>query len=348
MENQVNTLKTNRIKSLFSKTQMYILLIVIGYFVFVSISNPAFLKPENLLEIIRASSWMWILGMAVLLVMIAGGLDLSFASIAVSATYITAMTMVNNGIDDLAFAFLFAMLTGGLFGALNGVIIHFFKLPTFIVTLGTKTVFIGVMAALVGVSSLNLDHCPKTVQDFGIARLFTLETESGTTYGLTTFVVPLIIAVVFVWFLLYRTRMGRSIFAIGNSQEAARRAGYNLFATNMFIYIVVGVISAVAGVMAWAEVGWISPTSSRLVLGTDMNIIAAVIIGGAKLSGGEGTISGALLGILLIRLFETTLVFIGLTASWNDFFTGLAMLVCMSVTALQSYHKKRKLLLFEG
>ncbi|MDR2162333.1 MAG: ABC transporter permease, partial [Clostridiales Family XIII bacterium] len=225
---------------------------------------------------------------------------------------------------------------------------HFFKLPPFIVTLGMKSVFIGIMAVLVGVSSLNLDRTPVSVKDFGISRLFTVETESGTTYGLTIFVVPLIIVVVFMWFLLYRTRMGRSIFAIGNSMEAAKRAGYNLLATHLFIYITVGVISAVAGLMSWAEVGWISPTSSRLVLGTDMNIIAAVIIGGAKLSGGEGTIFGALLGVLLVRLFETTLVFIGLTTAWNDFFIGLAMLACMSITAMQSYYKKRDLLLFEG
>jgi simple sugar transport system permease protein len=211
-----------------------------------------------------------------------------------------------------------------------------------------KSVFIGIMAVLVGVSSLNLDRTPVSVKDFGISRLFTVETESGTTYGLTIFVVPLIIVVVFMWFLLYRTRMGRSIFAIGNSMEAAKRAGYNLLATHLFIYITVGVISAVAGLMSWAEVGWISPTSSRLVLGTDMNIIAAVIIGGAKLSGGEGTIFGALLGVLLVRLFETTLVFIGLTTAWNDFFIGLAMLACMSITAMQSYYKKRDLLLFEG
>ncbi|MDR2163831.1 MAG: hypothetical protein LBO70_07850, partial [Clostridiales Family XIII bacterium] len=92
-------------KSLFTKTQSFILFIIIGYLIFVTLSNSLFLSPENLLEIVRASSWMWILGMAVLIVMISGGFDLSFASIAVGATYITAMVMVKNGIDNLFFAF---------------------------------------------------------------------------------------------------------------------------------------------------------------------------------------------------------------------------------------------------
>ena len=335
------------IKSWFvhANTQTYILLIVLAYCIFVSIVNPNFLRVAVLFELLRSSSWIWILGLGAFLVLLSGGIDVSFTSIAIASMYTSVVLIKRTGIESLAFAFAIAIVVGIVFGAINGLVIHCFRLPTLITTLGTKTVFIGLMAVSVGVQAINTDHIPKVFKDFGLAQLFTV---SGTNvqYGFSAFMVPLVILVILTWFILYHTSIGRGIVALGNSEVSAKLVGYNLFKIRMFVYIYVGMLSAIAGVIAVSDVAWIAPLSSRII-GYELTIIAAVVIGGVRLSGGEGTIFGTIIGILLVRLFETTLIFIGLSASWNNFFTGLVLVVILTWTSMQKHYTKRQRLLYE-
>ncbi|HHU63116.1 MAG TPA: ABC transporter permease [Clostridiales bacterium] len=340
-------MKSNAIKKFFSKTEGYILLIVIVYCIIVAAVNPNFMTPGNFLDLIRSSSWYWILGFGVLLVLLSGGIDVSYTAIAICSGYVSACVIQRTGIENLAFAFFIAILIGLWFGAINGFLIHYFRLPTLIATLGTKTIFIGIMAALVGVEAINTDHLPAVFKDFGLAKLFTVPTETGAEYGLSVFFIPLVILGILTWFILYRTQIGRSVVALGNSEVSAERAGYNLFKTRMFIYMYVGALAAVAGVIAISDVAWIAPLSSTMIRGTELTIIAALIIGGVKLTGGEGTVFASIIGLLLVRLFETTLIFLGLTSSWQNFFTGLVFVASLSVTSLQRARKRRRMLLFE-
>jgi simple sugar transport system permease protein len=336
----------NVIKSWFSKTQTYVLLIVVIYCIFVSIANPNFLSVANLFDILRSSSWIWILGFGVLVVLLSGGLDVSYTSIAVCSAYIAAKLILRTGIENLVFAFAIAIIAGVVFGTINAIVIHCFKLPTLIATLGTKTIFIGIMSVIVGVDAINTDHFPDVLKNYGLVKLFVVPDASGAQYGLTVFMIPVVVIGIITWFIIYRTSIGRGIVALGNSEVSAERAGFNLFKIRMFIYIYVGILSAIAGVIAISDVAWIAPLSSTMI-GMELTIIAAVVIGGAKLSGGEGTVFGTIIGILLVRLFETTLIFVGLSTSWFNFFTGLVLLACLTWTSLQRHRRRRKLLLYE-
>ena len=176
--------------------------------------------------------------------------------------------------------------------------------------------------------------------------MLVMSAEGDTTFGLTTFIIPVILLVVLTWFIMYRTKIGRGIVALGNSENSAIRAGFDIFKIRLFLYTYVGILSAIAGILLISEVAWITPISNYMI-GSEITVIAAVVIGGTKLTGGEGTVFGTIIGVLLIRLFSTTLIFLGLGTSWNNFFTGLVLIGCLIGTALQTRIKRRRMLLFE-
>jgi simple sugar transport system permease protein len=145
------------------------------------------------------------------------------------------------------------------------------------------------------------------------------------------------------WFIIYKTMLGRGVVALGNSVEAAKRSGFNLFGIRMFVYTYVGFLAGIMGVIYVAEVNAIYGTA---LYGTELTYLAAVVIGGAKLTGGEGKIFGTLLGVIIVRLLNSTLVFLGLTSSWNGFFTGAVLLFSVGLTSYISRLRSRRNLTF--
>lgn len=332
-----------RFKKILGRNETYLAAIIIIYSVVVSIVNPAFLSFENFFDMLRASSGTMILAMGVLVVLLSGGIDVSFTAIAIAGGYVAARLMLTWKIDNLAFAFLISCGLGVLLGAVNALIIHYFKLPTLIATLGTSSVFFGLMTTFVGTRSINAGQMPKSLLSFGASRFFSVVSPTGNTYGLSVFIVPVVLGMCITWFILYRTMLGRGIFALGNSQEATVRAGLNLFRIRLFTYSYVGLLAGAMGIIFVSEVRWVNPVS---LVGTELAVIAATVIGGAKLTGGEGTILGTVLGVTITHLLRSTLIFLGLSSSWNDFFTGIILLVSISVTSYQARLKRRRNLTF--
>jgi simple sugar transport system permease protein len=337
----------NIIKSWLKKTPFYILLILIVYCSIVAFNNPNFFTLQNLFDIIRSSSVTMILAMGVMFVLVSGGIDVSFAIVAVFSAYASIIFVINTGLDNIVIAFLIAIVTGAMLGLLNAILIHFFRVPTFLVTLGTQHMLIGLMAMLLGTKVINTPQMPKCFVNFGTAKLITFYLDNGQQYGLSIIVVPMVLIIIIAWFLLYKTAVGRGAIAIGNSEEAAKRAGYNIFKIHFFIYVAVGVIAAIAGIIYVSDVAWASPLTNNLVGGTELLTIAAVVIGGTKLTGGEASVFGTILGVLLIRLFATTLIFLGITTSWNQLFTGVVLLGCNITIFYNRRRMQRKLLIFE-
>jgi len=331
------------LKRLLSRNETYLIVIILIYSIIVGIKNPAFLSYENFFDMLRASSGKLLLALGVLIVLISGGIDVSFTAIAIFGGYASTKLMLLTKIDNLAFAFIISASIGIILGSINALIIHYFRLPTLIATLGTSSVFFGLMTILVGTKSINAGQMPSSITNFSGARLFERIAPSGNTYGLSAFIIPVILAIFITWFILYRTMLGRGIFAMGNSEESAKRSGFNLFLIRFFIYTYVGILAGIMGVVYVAEVRWVNPIS---LVGSELSIIAAVVIGGAKLTGGEGTILGAVLGIIIIQLLNSTLVFLGLSSSWNDFFVGLILLISVSITSYQYRLKSRRNLTF--
>jgi simple sugar transport system permease protein len=321
---------------------LFLLGIILVYSTIVGIKNPYFLSIETVFDTLRSSSEAALVALGLLVIMIAGDIDISFPATALFGGYVTVVVMISSGIDNLLFAFALSTLLGVLLGLFNGVLVHFLKIPALIITLGTQYLFHGVMTTFIGSSTYGAGVMPKSILNFSAKQLFQVKLRYGTT-GLTYFIIPVIIAIAATWFILYRTMLGRGIFALGNSEEAARRVGFNPFLIRLFSY---GYMGALAGVMGIIHLAGVNAVYPNALVGTEMTVIAAVVLGGASFSGGRGTILGALLGVVIINLLNNTLIFLGLSSSWNNFCVGALMVISVIITSYQERMDNKKKLLF--
>lgn len=318
--------------------QMILFAIIVVYSIFVAIKNPAFLHVETIFDIVRVASTTFMVAIGLLVVMISGGIDVSFMAVALFGSYSTIHIMIAAGIDNLFFAFGVSALIGGLLGSINALLIHWLKLPPFIITLGTQNLFHGVMTTFISDKSFGAGVLPKSLHRFGQATVLNIGDA-----GLTAAVIPVLLAGAVTWFLLYKTMTGRGVFAIGNDEESARRAGFKPFRIRMFVYVYSGILAGIMGMMYVAQNNALYPNK---LVGDELIVVAAVVIGGTKITGGQGKILGAFLGVIIINLLNTTLIMIGLSSSWNDLFVGMILVISVAVTSLQERIANRNHLIF--
>jgi len=319
-----------------------LLVIIVLYSLFVGLVNPAFFSIETIFDLIRTSSTSLIVVIGLLLVMISGGIDVSFMAVALFGSYTTIKIMIATGIDSLVFAFGLSMLIGAFLGMINALLINWLKLPPFIITLGTQSLFHGIMTTFIGDKSFGAGVLPSCLNKFGQAVIFSFQSDNNRV-GLTASVIPIIIIVAVTWFILYKTMLGRGIVALGNSEEAARRIGFNPALIRLFAYIYTGLLSGIMGIIYVAQVNALYPNK---LVGDELMVVAAAVIGGTKITGGQGKISGAILGVLIIYLLNSTLILIGLSSSWNDLFVGGILVISIAISSYQERVKNRKNLIF--
>lgn len=322
--------------------QRMLLIIIVVYSVFVTIKNPGFFQIQTVFDIIKTSSTTMIVAMGLLVVMISGGIDVSFMAIALFGSYTSLYIMIQTGINNLAFAFAVSMAIGIVLGLVNAVLISWLKLPPFIITLGTQNLFHGIMTTFISDKSFGSGVLPECLHKFGQGTLFKVATANGST-GLTVSLIPVLIAGLATYFILRKTMIGRGIVAIGNDEESARRAGFNPFKIRLFVYAYSGALAGMMGIVYAAQVNALYPNK---MVGDELMVVAAVVIGGTKITGGQGKIFGAVLGVLITYLLNSTLIMIGLSSSWNNLFVGAILVIAVAITSYQERVKNRKHLIF--
>lgn len=322
--------------------QRMLLIIIVVYSVFVTIKNPGFFQIQTVFDIIKTSSTTMIVAMGLLVVMISGGIDVSFMAIALFGSYTSLYIMIQTGINNLAFAFAVSMAIGVVLGLVNAVLISWLKLPPFIITLGTQNLFHGIMTTFISDKSFGSGVLPECLHKFGQGTLFKVATANGSK-GLTVSLIPVLIAGLATYFILRKTMIGRGIVAIGNDEESARRAGFNPFKIRLFVYAYSGALAGMMGIVYAAQVNALYPNK---MVGDELMVVAAVVIGGTKITGGQGKIFGAVLGVLITYLLNSTLIMIGLSSSWNNLFVGAILVIAVAITSYQERVKNRKHLIF--
>ena len=322
--------------------QRMLLIIIVVYSVFVTIKNPGFFQIQTVFDIVKTSSTTMIVAMGLLVVMISGGIDVSFMAIALFGSYTSLYIMIQTGINNLAFAFAVSMAIGVVLGLVNAVLISWLKLPPFIITLGTQNLFHGIMTTFISDKSFGSGVLPECLHKFGQGTLFKVATTNGST-GLTVSLIPVLIAGLATYFVLRKTMIGRGIVAIGNDEESARRAGFNPFKIRLFVYAYSGALAGMMGIVYAAQVNALYPNK---MVGDELMVVAAVVIGGTKITGGQGKIFGAVLGVLITYLLNSTLIMIGLSSSWNNLFVGAILVIAVAITSYQERVKNRKHLIF--
>lgn len=321
-----------------------LVLVLIALIVGMSIASPAFLTTSTLFALVRSSIVPLIFALGVLMIIISGGIDVSFAAIAVFAAYTTITLQLSLGIDfGLLGSFVIALLIGVILGAINAFVIAQFRLPTLIVTLGTQGIFQGFLMTYVG--SRYIADLPAGMASVSTTNLVSVPTEKGMAL-LHIMVVPAIILTGIVAWLLNRTMLGRSIYAIGGDEESARRAGIAVERTQMLVYLIVGVMAAIGG-MIYMIMG--RSASPKELVGNELDIIAAVVLGGASIFGGRGSVRGTVLGVLLVQLINNSLILVGVPSAWQRSAVGLLLIIGVGIQAISAKRGvKRPPILVEG
>ena len=327
------------IKKLFNYNETYLALILIVFCMALGIVSPVFFTVDNFVIMAKTSAGTAILAIGVFIVMLSGGVDVSCTTVAICSQYMTTVFLLNTGIDNIFIAFLVACTIGIGFGAINAVFISIFKIPIFVATLGTASLFHGVVTEFVGTKSFNVGDIPQCYKDFGNLNVITWKLPNGTPFGLSVFFFILVALLILTWIILRFTMIGRGIYALGGNPEAAKRAGFNLHKINFFIYCYAGFLAAIMGIFHVSLIFFANPIH---LIGGELMIIAAVVLGGTRISGGRGTLTGTMLGVAMIMILQKNLVLVGLSSYWQSFFVGLIIVIGVTITNVQHKLKARK------
>lgn len=316
-------------KKLLYKHETYVFAAIILFSVIISAINPSFLTLENLFDLLKSGSLMGTFAIGMLFVLISGGIDLSFTAIATVSGYTIAVLMLKFGDNlNIILVLLIASVIGILLGMINAVIIYKFKIPPIITTIATLNIFYGLL--IVASTGKWLYGFPQWFGDFATIRIFTLYTNSGIPYGLSIVTVIWILLVAISWMILKFSVLGRSIYAMGGNMVSAQRAGFNLFGLTLFVYSWMGLMAGIGSVI---QVLLVQTVASNSLVGKEMDVIAAVVLGGASLSGGTGSVLGMILGVTLISILSNGLTLMRVPSMWYNVVIGLVMIVSVGVSA---------------
>ncbi len=285
---------------------------LVGLAIVLTILSPRFLTLSNFTNILRQTSLNAIMAVGMTFVILTAGIDLSVGSIFAFASAVTAGMLI--GRVNVVVAVTAGLLIGALLGALNGVVIAKGKVPPFISTLAMMTVLRG--ATLVYSNGQPLTGLGDPFYYIG-----------GGFIGI--FPVPVVITfIVFAlgYYLLSQYRIGRYIYALGGNEEAARLSGINTAAVKIFAYTVSGLLAALSGIIIASRLNSAQPTAGQ---GAELDAIAAVVLGGTSLSGGQGTVFGTLIGALIIGLLSNGLNLLNVSPFYQLIVKGVVILIAI-------------------
>ncbi|CAM2146473.1 Ribose import permease protein RbsC [Pararobbsia alpina] len=307
-------------------TLALLLLVCLG----VGIINPRFFQIATIFDLLHSATTTGIFACGALVVLASGGIDVSFTAIAALVMY-SITKAVFAWWPDMPFALILIIgaIGGTLLGLINGAVVHRLRAPSLIVTIGTQYLYRGILLTFVGTSFfMNIPH---TMDHFGRIALLHYQTADGLRAVLPASVIALVVAAVLTWWLLKRTMMGRGVYAMGGSLLIAERLGYNLRAIHLFVFGYVGLLAGIAGILHVSNNRLANPFD---LVGTELDVIAAVILGGARITGGTGSVWGTLLGVMLVTLINQVLILIGVPSTLQKVIVGVFILVAGTLFAL--------------
>jgi ribose/xylose/arabinose/galactoside ABC-type transport system permease subunit len=308
-----------RLKSILSLLGPFIaLLVVYGIF---GAMNSAMFTEDVILNVLTQTVIVGTAAIGMTLIIISGGIDLSAGSV-IALCGVMAATLVSHHFSA-PLVFLATIAFGGFCGLVNGGLTVGLRLLPFIITLGTMQIFRGTAKVVTNGTPVNL---PFDVTSYKIWM-------GGA--GIPAGVWLMILLVILFTLLLRYTRFGRHVFAVGSNEQTATLCGVNVGLTKLAVYMIGGSLAGLAAVMNMAKSSQGDPTTA---VGLELDIIAAVVIGGASLSGGQGTVLGALIGALLMTTIRTGCVLKGIPTPWTEVITGAIIVIAVIIDRLR--HRK--------
>jgi ribose transport system permease protein len=309
-------------RAIFGRQEMGVFLILLAMGTFLTLYTDTFLTSTNLFNILRAFSWIAISAFGQAMVIITAGIDLSVGSVMALSGLASAMLLARE--IPVPVAVLGGLLTGLVVGFLNGLMITKGKLPPFIATLGSLLMARGLCYGLTG--GWPVRGLPQSFRNLGQFDI-----------PIAGFAVPLPLVFMLVFavitaIFLTRTVWGYRIYALGGNETATALSGINTDRVKIMVYSLCGFLTAIGGVLMTARLGVAAPTAAQ---GYELDVIAAVVVGGTSLMGGEGTILGVLIGAAINQVLRNGLVLVGVSAYWLQAVQGLVIVSAIMLDQLR-------------
>ncbi|WP_164835188.1 ABC transporter permease [Sinorhizobium meliloti] len=294
-----------------------VLAMLVAVALYLTFASDYFLEPRNLLNVGRQASVVAIVALGQALVIIARGIDLSVGSVIGLSAVVAAVLMRDTGSETVGL--LGGLLTGLACGLANGLLYTRLRINPFIATLGTLSIARGIALLMTGGIPVSFGGFAELV---GAGRIFDIP---------VSFLLMIVLAVI-VHVFASRTVKGREIYAIGDNPKASRLAGVNLRSTRLFVFALCGLLAGLGGLIL---AGNLASADPNLGMGYELDVIAAVILGGTALSGGRGSVPGVVIGALLMALLNNAFVLLGISAYWQVVTKGLVIIFAVGLDGLQ-------------
>ncbi len=309
-------MKSEKSKKLLANPNIGTFAALVILIVLVSVLNSNFLQVNNLLNLLKQLIINGFIALGMTFVILTGGIDLSVGStLALSSAIFTGL--ISGGMPTIL-AILVALALGAIFGLINGILITKGKLAPFIVTLATMTIFRGL-------TLVYTDGRPIAGKrdDFIFAFL-----GRGKVFGIPFQVILFIIIFALLFYLLKNTSFGRKIYAVGGNEKASFISGINTDKVKIIIYIISGVMAAIAGLVLTSRLNSAQPTAGTAY---EMDAIAAVVLGGTSMTGGSGSLTGTLIGILILGVLNNGLNLLGVSSFYQQIVKGAVILLAVLI-----------------
>ncbi|GAA3694705.1 ABC transporter permease [Microlunatus aurantiacus] len=296
------------------------LLVLIVSFIIFTILNPRFAAPGTIGIILQQTAVIAALAIGQTLVILTAGIDLSVGAVAILSSLVMATLSAQNGLPGWL-ALVLGIGVGVLAGAVNGLLVTRLKLPPFIVTLGTLSIFTAMALLYSGGQEIGRRDLPAIINWTGTPIIL-------GPFRITTGVLLVAVLALIVAFCLSQTAWGRHVYAVGNDIDAARLVGIRVDRVLLSVYTVAGLLY---GITAWIQIGRAGTASANAIVDANLDSITAVVIGGTSLFGGRGAIIGTILGALIVGFFRIGLSLAGVDDQWRVLATGLLVIIAVSI-----------------
>ena len=327
-------------KRILKRNEFYLFLTILLFSLLVQAKSGEFFTPNNLVDLLRSLIVPGMFACGLMLEIVSGGIDVSFPAMAMLSSYAAVVIVQKTGYSGtMLVPFLISIGIGTLCGLFNSFFITWLKLPPFIITLGAESMYLGILQGAMKSKAITI--LPDIMTKLSKTYLFTVtnaETGIKSVFPLVGILLP--ITIVAVWLLYRFTMLGRGIFAMGGDMIAAQRAGFNTRALQYFVFTFMGALSGLVGMVRVEVTGVCQPTA---LIGYEMTIIASVVLGGTRMSGGVGNVVGTMLGVILLTMVNNSLILLGIPTYWSKFVTGILIIVGIGVTAYRTVAAQRRI-----
>lgn len=306
-----------RYRALLGRSEMGTIIPLVILMVVVAFINSNFFNINNILDVLRAASFSFMIAVPLTFLIAGGGIDLSIGA-ATSLGGVICAFCLKAGVP-IPLAILITMIMGGLLGFLNGLIVEGGKLPAFLATLATQYVLNGIILVItegVAVSGSGFTAEFKLIGQFKAFGLVPMPVIYAFIIGVIGHII------------LANTKAGRNVLAIGGNSETSRLAGLNIIKHRIVLFMATSIMATLSGVVIASRFAAAQPGAGT---GTDLIILAAVIIGGTSFYGGTATVIGSALGCVLLSTIQNILIVIGVSIFWQNFVFGLILLISLFV-----------------